>query len=267
MQKNQTIWRLFALILTLGTVVLGASCRKETTQDSAHLGNDQALATQKIKEALEFYKQREDFRKVRQGVTLLREARTGDYGNYEAAWRLAQFNYYLGDHTDNGAERDAAFREGIEAGKAAVKLQDNKPEGHFWLGANYGGAAQSDTLAGLSSFSDIKSEMEKVMSLDEGYQSGSAYLGLGQLYLEAPRLMGGDHQKAVEYLEKGLRFGANNPLLRLRLAEAYEAADRVPDARKQIEYISQMTTDPEYQPEYKDAVEKAKKLQEKIDRK
>ena len=49
------------------------------------------------------------------------------------------------------------------AGKAAVQLQPNKPEGHFWLGANYGGTAAHSTLANLSSFQDIKGEMEAVL--------------------------------------------------------------------------------------------------------
>ena len=34
-----------------------------------------------------------------------------------------------------------------------------------------------------------------------------------QVELEAGRMMG-DPEKAVEYLEKGLKFGPNNPLLR-----------------------------------------------------
>jgi hypothetical protein len=30
----------------------------------------------------------------------------------------------------------------------------------------------------------------------------SAYLGLGRLYLQAPRVLGGDVNKAIEHLEK-----------------------------------------------------------------
>ena len=71
------------------------------------------------------------------------------------------------------------FREGTEAGKAAVQLQPDKPEGHFWLGANYGGGAAHSTIANLSSFQDIKREMEAVLKMDESYQGYSAYLGLG----------------------------------------------------------------------------------------
>jgi len=32
----------------------------------------------------------------------------------------------------------------------AVQLQNEKPDGHFWLGANYGGAAEHSTIQGLA---------------------------------------------------------------------------------------------------------------------
>lgn len=108
--------------------------------------------------------------------------------------------------------------------------------------------------------------MEAVLKIDEAYEGGSAYLALGQLYLQAPRLLGGDYQKAIEYLEKGLKFGSRNAMLRLRLAEAYEDTNRHSDARQQIDALLNMTPDSNYLPEYKEAVDQAKKLMEKIDR-
>jgi tetratricopeptide (TPR) repeat protein len=105
-----------------------------------------------------------------------------------------------------------------------------------------------------------------VLRIDEQFQGGAAYLALGQLYLQAPRLFGGDSQKAIEYLEKGLKFGNNNALLRLRLAEAYHEVRRDGEARKQIDVVLKITPNPDFLPEYKDAVDGAKKLLEKIDR-
>src|SRR5207245_5892164 len=104
---------------------------------------------------------------------------------------------------------------------------------HFWLGANYGGNAETSTLAGLAEIEDIRHEMETVIKLDEKYESGSAYMVLGQTYLQAPMLFGGDREKAVVYLEKGLRLGPGNALLRLHLAEAYRAVYRRAGARRQ----------------------------------
>src|SRR5207245_1014185 len=110
----------------------------------------------------------------------------------------------------------------------------------------------------------IKQEMEAVLKLDEGYESGSAYMVLGQVYLESPRLLGGDTQKAIEYLEKGLRLGPNNALLRWHLAEAYAQVHRNEDARKQIDALLAMKRAPGYEPEYDEAAAQARKLQEKI---
>jgi len=217
-----------------------------------------------IAEADRLYVERTDLMKVRQGIVSLRQAQADDQSNYDLAWRLAKFNYYLGAHSPESYEQEKAFHEGIEAGKLAVKLQDAKPEGHFWLGANYGGNAQISTLAGLSEIDDIEREMEAVLKIDEGFQSGSAYMVLGQMYLQAPRLLGGDVQKAIGYLEKGIRFGPDNALLRLRMAQAYAEDHRNDDARKQIDALMAMKPAPGYEPEYNEAVTEARKLQEKI---
>ena len=103
----------------------------------------------------------------------MRQAATNDPANYEAYWQLSKFDYYLASHTE-GDHRDRAFREGIEAGQTAIELHPDRPEGHFWLGANYGGTLESD-IFGLASLLDVRKEMETVLKLNEGYQDGSAY--------------------------------------------------------------------------------------------
>jgi tetratricopeptide (TPR) repeat protein len=158
------------------------------------------------------------------------------------------------------------FREGTQAGKAAITLAPDKADGHFWLGANYGGTAASSTLGNLSSFRDIKNEMETVLKLDEGYEGYSAYLGLGRLYLQAPTVLGGDSQKAIQYLEKGVKRNPNHGLMRFHLAQAYAENNRDAEAKKQLEALMALTPNPNYVAEHKQAVEKAKKLLEKIER-
>src|SRR6185503_14905818 len=119
---------------------------------------------------------------------------------------------------------DDAFQAGITAGKTAVQLQNDKPDGHFWLGANYGGAAEHSSIAGLATVNDIKSEM-----------------------------------KTVEEMEKGLRFGEPNAFLHLHLAEAYKKVGRHDDARRELKKILSMPADPNYLPEYKEASAAAQK--------
>jgi tetratricopeptide (TPR) repeat protein len=238
-----------------------ASCRAHSNVEEP--ANDKQSAVAYVTQADQLYAQREDILSMRRGVALLRQAHTADPSSYEAAWRLAKFNYYLATHTD-GDERDKAFREGIEAGKAAIRLQGNRPEGHFWLGANYGGSLEKGTVAGLATVEDVRNEMQAVLSSDEGYQNGSAYMVLGLVDLKAPKLLGGNPQKAVEEMEKGLRFGETNAFLRLHLAEAYQAVGRTEDARQQLNVIINMTPDPGYLPEYKEASAEARQLLEKI---
>ncbi|HEU0252210.1 MAG TPA: TRAP transporter TatT component family protein [Pyrinomonadaceae bacterium] len=266
LRKNQEKLQSVVVVTALISAALTGFGCDGTSNSAPRIDNgDAAAAAQRIAEADALYEGREDMQKARVAVATLRQARTADYGNYEAAWKLARASFYVGDHTDVDSERDDMFREGTEAGKAAVQLQPNKAEGHFWLGANYGGAAAHSTIANLSSFRDIKGEMEAVLKLDETYQGYSAYLGLGRLYLQAPKVLGGDSGKAIAYLEKGMKLNPNHSPMRFHLAEAYAEVNRDADAKKQIDALIAMTPDPKYMAEHKVAVEKGKKLSEKIE--
>lgn len=261
-RKYKLLGAISVLLFVCGT---GLNCGNRSNETSQTVsGGPEKSTSERIAEAETLYSKRKDLSNVRSGITLLRQARVADYASYEVAWKLAKFEYYLGSHATDDGEQEEAFREGINAGKTAVQLQADKADGHFWLGANYGGNAEMSVLAGLSDFQDIRGEMERVIEIDKRYESGSSFMALGKLYLKAPRMLGGDSQKAVEYLEKGLPFGNDNAQLRLNLAEAYHATNRDQEARKQIDYILKMTPDPNYLPEYDDAVIEAKKLQEKI---
>ena len=242
-----------------------SACRKApTVAPNAIDSGDEKIAVAKISEGDRLYEGRVDMAKARVAVATYRQAVTADYGNYEAAWKLARATFYVGDNTDNDNEAEDMFRAGIESGKSAVKLQGGKPEGHFWLGANYGGDAERSTLAGLAAVQDIRNEMETVIKIDDKFQGGAAYLGLGRLYLKAPKVLGGDTSKAIDYLKKGLAITPDNSLMKYYLAEAYDSEHRDAEAKKLIEEILTMTPDPQYVAEHKGAVEKANKLKQRI---
>jgi tetratricopeptide (TPR) repeat protein len=262
-RESSEILRKSAICAALTVCCLGAiSCRKAATATVDHVAV--RPTTEAIAEADNLYAQRLDLVKVRQAIVALRQAQADDTANYDLAWRLAKYNYYLGAHTPEPTEKSKAFHDGIEAGKLAVQLQSDKPDGHFWLGANYGGNAQISALGGLAEIDDIKTEMGTVLKIDDSYQAGSAYVGLGQLYLEAPKMLGGDVNKAIGYLEKGIKVGPDNALMRAKLAAAYAAAHRNDEARKQIEFLLAMKPSPDYQPEYDDAVAEARKVEQKM---
>ena len=261
-QRMRNLIILYSLILALAG---GSACRANApTVSPAGIADGEKNAAESIAEADALYAQRKDLSKVRSGIAVLRQVRINDDGNYEAAWKLAKFDYYLGMHSIDDREREAAFQEGVDAGRIAVQLKDDKADGHFWLGANYGGSAEISVLAALAVFQDIRREMERVIEIDPNYEVGSGYMVLGQLYLKAPRILGGNKEKAIDYLEKGLRVGSGNGLMHLRLAEAYHATGRDRDARKQIDFILKMTPGSDYLPEHEETLAGAKELAKKI---
>jgi len=250
-------------VISIGLLFLATSCFESSREESP--AADSSSAAEDINSADQLYGQRQDLMQLRRGIVSLRQALTKDPGNFDAAWKLSKFNYYLATHTNDSKERDDAFKAGIDAGKSAVQLQNEKPDGHFWLGANYGGAAKQSTIQGLSTVNDIRNEMQTVIRLNEGYQDGSAHMVLGLVDLNAPSIVGGDPKKAVDEMEKGLRFGEPNAFLHLHLAEAYRKVGRNDDARRELKKILSMTPDPNYAPEYKEASAAAQKLLDQID--
>lgn len=160
-------------------------------------------------------------------------------------------------------EKISTFEAGRDAAKIAVRMEPNKPDGHFWFAANLGELSQiSPVTVGLKSVDDIRDAMNEVIRIDPKYQGASAFDALGQLELKT-RSYGGTAEKAVEYLEKGLELDKDNPNIRVNLAEAYVAVQRDADARKQIDELLIMKPNPDYVQEHKQAVEKAKKILEK----
>lgn len=214
-----------------------------------------------VRRADELYSRREDTNNVREAVALLRRARTLDERDYGAHWKLSKSLHYLGEVLTDEGERDASYSEGVASGRAAVGVNPEGVQGHYWLGANLAGrTALQGVIGDLAAVGDVRREMERVVASDEGYERGGAYVHLARVELELPRVLGGDRKRAVELLEKGLGFGADNAGLRLLLARAYLAARRNDDARLQLRALLDMEPNPDYVPEHRRAAAEAERL-------
>jgi len=124
----------------------------------------------------------------------------------------------------------------------AVQLQNEKPDGHFWLGANYGGAAEHSTIQGLATGNDSERNgngVEVRPGISEWQRLHGAWSGLS----ERSRDSWWRSEKAVEEMEKGLPFGEPNAFLHLHLAEAYKKVGRNNDARRELKKILDITPD------------------------
>ena len=254
----------FYRFITIGLFsILLVSCAKNAETETPANKTPSISAGEAIAQAEILFKQREDPARLREAVRLLAAARAIDHRIYEIEWQYARFNFFLGKQTTDEKESDKALEDGLQAGKIAARLEPDKPEGHFWYGANLGEQAKKSPITvGIKAIDEIREAMNKVIEIEPGYQGASAFDALAQIELKAGLLGGGKPEKAIEYLEKGLQLFKENTYLYLHLGEAYLAVNRKDDARKQLEYVLKMKPTPEYAVEYKECAERAKKLLE-----
>lgn len=180
--------------------------------------------------------------------------------DFEAAWKLARADYWIGRHLPNAQAR-AVFENGIGAGRTAEGLQPNRPEGHFWAAANMGELASASGLReGLRYRGTIKQELETVLRLDPGFGGGSADRALGRWYFKVPRLFGGSHREAEAHLRASLRYAPQSTVSHYFLAEVLIDDGRTKEARAELQQILDAPIDPEWAPEDREFKTKAQSL-------
>ena len=207
------------------------------------------------------FAERADINKLRTAVNTLALARNPDQRNYEVEWKFAKYSYFLGKGEALEKDAIAAFEKGRDAARIASRVDPSKPDGHFWYGANLGELSRiSPVTVGIKSVDDIRESINASIAIEPGYQNGSGFDALGQLEMATRTLKGGTIQKAIEYYEKGLEVSPENANIRLHLAEAYLAAKKDGDAKKQLNALFALRPDAGYEIEHKLAVEKGKAL-------
>jgi len=255
--KTRNLYILITIVITSWPLVSCSS--KQAASNPVERVSPEAI-NQTLIESETLFKQRDDLEKLRTAIKSLGSVRDPNHRNYQVEWSFAKYSYFLGKFSTNEEESTAVLEDGRDAGKIASRMEPQKPDGYFWYAANLGELSKrSPITVGLRSVGDIKESMNKVLELQPDYQGASAYDALAQVELKT-RLKGGDAQKAVELLEKGVELAPENTNIRLHLAEAYLAVKRDADARKQLDHLLQMKPDPEYMPEYRECIESAKKL-------
>lgn len=206
------------------------------------------------------YRQREDLNAAKRAAEIWDGRLRANPQDFEAAWKLARANYWLGGHAPQ-KERKALLEAGIAAGRAAVAVQPNRPEGHFWIAANMGALAESFGLRqGLKYRGDIRDELMIVLKLDPAFQQGSADRALGRWYFKVPGLFGGSKKKSEEHLRRSLTYNQNSTASHFFLAETLLDMDRRAEAVAELERVLELPLDPEWMPEDREFKVKAQRL-------
>lgn len=186
--------------------------------------------------------------------------------DFEAAWKLARARYWLGTQGPTAGRR-SALEAGVEAGRTALGLRPERPEGHFWMAANMGALAESFGLRqGLRYRGDIKAALERVLAIDPAYQDGSADRALGRWYAKVPGLFGGSDEKAEQHLRRSLAYNPDSTASLFFLAELYLDDDRRGEARALLQRVLDAPVDPDWAPEDRDFKRRAARLLATLDR-
>jgi hypothetical protein len=212
------------------------------------------------------YADRANLASARRAAELWSEALRRDPGDFAAAWKLSRADYWLGGHVPE-PERRTFLDSGVDAGRAAVTVAPERPEGHFWLAANMGAIAESYGMrAGLKYRKPIKEELETILRIEPSFMRGSADRALGRWYFKVPSLFGGSRKLAEDHLRASLKHDPNSTVSHFFLAELLVADRREADARAELQAALAAPFDPEWDPENQDYKQKARALLAKLAR-
>ncbi|HUE88499.1 MAG TPA: TRAP transporter TatT component family protein [Vicinamibacterales bacterium] len=219
------------------------------------------LAAQELSDPDALYRDRANLASATRAAALWESRLATNPTDFEAAWKLARTQYWLGTNGLPVSDRKAALESGIAAGRTAVAIARDRPEGHFWMAANMGALAESFGLRqGLRYRGAIRDALETVLRLDPAFQHGSADRALGRWYYKVPRLFGGDKRKSEAHLRQALAYNRQSVITRLFLAETLIALNRKDEARHELEAAIAAPHDPEWIPEDRVFREQAQRL-------
>lgn len=127
----------------------------------------------------------------------------------------------------------AGYARGRQIGERAVELAPRSPEAHLWYAINTGRWGQTKgIMRSLFLLPTVKREIDVILTLDP--RSARGHSLAGNVYMEVPRLAGGDRAKAEAHFKKGLEIDPRFTVLRVDLARLYIGDGRYTEARREL---------------------------------
>lgn len=195
----------------------------------------------------ELYHRRAEPGAVRESVMVLSGAHGGS-DRYEIQWRLARALFFLGQQAGSRDSGRQLFAAGIAAGERAVALNDDRVEGHFWVGVNLALFAEANGgIRGLRALRWARLELKKAIRIDERYHAAGPLRVLGRITQKAPRLLGGSLERGRVLLDRALAIAPLNSVTLTYAAElAIENGD-LEHASNLLKRIIDSPTDEEWE--------------------
>jgi TPR repeat protein len=142
----------------------------------------------------------------------------------------------LGENSDDDTTKMQWYRRGKELADLAVIQDDGSAEAHFALFANWGRWLQTDGwLKNSYRLPAVWKELDRTLELDPNHPDALA--AKGGMYLQLPRFLGGDVEKAVPLLVRSIELDPHGVGARLELADCYLHQHR-PDAARNLAAVA-----------------------------
>lgn len=159
--------------------------------------------------------------------------------DYEACWKYSRAVSYIGEYYTT-LKWENMYKYPLYFAKKATILEPSKPEGHLWYGILLGRYGQEKGIMNsLKNLKPMKMSLEKSIELDEKLEGGLAYRVLGRLYYTLPKILGGDLQKSLDYLNLSFRI-STHPVALYYIAETYQALGDNKNAVDKLQQLMNM---------------------------
>jgi tetratricopeptide (TPR) repeat protein len=194
----------------------------------------------------ELYAKRSNPENVRQAMNLLKQAVTLTPDNSEALWRLAKYQWFLGNQCTHKKTKLTFFSQGQEYARKAVKANCNDINAHFWLAALIGASGQATgNLQSLSSVAPMKKEIDICFQINPEF--ADAHDMLAQLYWMAPGppLSIGNKKRALEESQLAVTYSPNNIIFWFNLGQIARDNKDYVKAREAFQKVLQLPDNPE----------------------
>jgi tetratricopeptide (TPR) repeat protein len=202
-----------------------------------------------IDHAIELYETRHlESANLGQSAAILEGIVEDDPENVRALYELSKVCFLLGDGVEEKDARLKLFYRGRDYGEMAIELDEESPDAHFWYMVNVGRVGQTKgVLNSLVLVPTVREEIETVLEIDPEHTG--ALDAQAMLYYELPGLLGGNLNKSMEALNKGIALDSNYTLLYVDMAKVYIKKKNYEKARWYLNRALEITT-PTYEADH-----------------
>ncbi len=159
--------------------------------------------------------------------------------NLKANLLLSRVWIFRGDKAAGNDEKIKCYDKAAELGKAAMVIDQNSADAHFYYAAGIGRNAQlKGIFNALGVVGEVKKEMDRTIELDPKHVIGLN--ALAQYYMEVPGLFGGSIEKSEELLLRAKEIDPNQSMTYVTLAKVFMRQGKRGKAKELCEFVLNM---------------------------